>query len=358
MDNELQVTTPETITELPEAKQKGWIKVGIMKANLKITHEQKGLGLQAILLNSGKTILEREESLKKYRTEHTTMVSDGQAFRKLITEKVLQESIEIEKQYDPKTNADYTRMQNGLVADKLKQQQDNQATQAKEQERNNYIAHIKNQYEILIADYKKRAVTELYTMYNNFLKGKVKTPDVQAIKDVISEMTLGKPQKFTRQYVTDVEATTIVAAAAKPDFAKLQAEMLKEVDLKFTTYKNDLKAGAQEQVELFGQKHIQEIETEAQQNVAVNTLQAQATPVTVMMEGKALKQSVQIVEEDSEGWAVKVITGFMKYPLCRGHLRVRKWPNLSVGQMAAALSAYASETGERVQGLEYKEVVK
>lgn len=353
-----------TVNSLTPQQQKGWLTLGAAKQDLARRHELATLELQKILQDAEPNITSTEEALSIYRKKHADMIAEGQKFRGVIKEKIMAQSLQIEANYDPKNYEGYKVVNERLIKMKTDQEERNSQAQRRAQERNNYIAHKKNQYELLAADYKQRALNEINTMYISYLKGKVQDPDVEAIRQTITDLKFDTSEKvvgtqYQRKYITDDEAKAIMADLEKPNLPILRNQMIVLLDQKFSSYQHDLKANTVEQVEMFAQQEVQEIKQEAEMNVGINNLTAQAVDVpSVMAEGKPLTRAVKVVVEDSEAWHLKVITAYLKFPLCRAHVGVKKWSNLTVGQMAAALGAYATETGEMSAELEYEELIK
>jgi hypothetical protein len=348
---------PETLTISANA-QRSWAAVGHWKAELSKRHELKGLKLQELLLNPGTTITEIENTLASYRRVHTEMVTDGQRFRKLIDEKVLQASLTTEKEYSPKVSDKYLTTDKALTDLKVKANDAAKSTQAKQQEKLNYAAHIKNEYLVVTNELRQAALTEINSMYINYLKGKVQQPDTQAIKNTIAAMKPRAYVKYPCQYLNDDERKEIIATIPRPDFPAITVSLVAEVDAKFASYAHDLKANTVEQVELFAQQEIQDIQDATIIDTAVNKMTAQAQVPEIMIEGKKLKKTVEVVVEGTETWMLNVIGAFLRTPLCRAHVTTRKWENLTVAQMATALGKYASEVGEQDENLQYREVVK
>jgi hypothetical protein len=356
-------TTSELIKSVPvnidSKTQKGWIMAGNQKAEVAKFQQQKALELQQIILHPGESIPELTESLAKYRKLHTEMVTAGQSWRGWLTGLALQPSLDIEKQYSPKSYDDYLLLDKKLLA--LRVEADNKARegQLKEQEKQTYAAHVKNQYELMVSDLTQRCINEMNTMYISYLKDKVKAPDIQAIKDTISGFTPMAGVKFESKYMTPADRKAIYDSIQKPDYAALMQEMIATVDQKFAGYQHDLKANTVQQVEEQAARELQEIQQETQQNIGVNLLAAKAaeTPV-ILPEGKAVKYSYEVIVEGNEQWHIAVITAYLKNPLCREFVSVKKWENLTVGQMAAALGKYSTEINSELEGLTYRRSAK
>lgn len=354
----MDYTQLPAIVSLNPNQQKSWVAVGEWKSQLAKSHELKSLELQKLLLNPGTTIVEIENTLGSYRKLHQEMTKDGQQFRALIDEKVLQQSLTIEKEYSPKVNENYLLAEKSLTTLKLKAESDAKSTQAKAQEKLNYATHIKNEYLTVSNELRQAAVIEMNTMYVSYLKGNVKNPDIEAIKATIRGMQPRKYVMYNKQYVTDPEATIITQGIPRPDYNAIREEMVALVDEKFKSYAHDLKANTVEQVEAAAQEEIKEIAKETAIEVGVNTMSAQANVPEIIHEGKALKRLLECVVEGGEQWHINVISAYLKNPLCRSHITVKAWENLTVKQMAAALGKYASETGDVDPNLQYREIVK
>ena len=71
---------------------------------------------------------------------------------------------------------------------------------------------------------------------------------------------------------------------------------------------------------------------------------------------KGLKRkTVIVIKDDDSNWAKKIVLTFTaNWDVCFEYIRVKKWGNLSIAQMAAALDSAEIV----VDGVQYKEEVK
>lgn len=370
---------PAVVSISPEA-QRGWIAVGHFKNEVANLQQAHALKLQEIINSPGVTITEIESCLANYRKVHSEMKKDGQEFRAFITSKVLQPSLDIEKQYDPKVSDAYLTAEKQLLDKKIEQDNANKQTQAKAQEKLNYEAHIKNEYLRVANDLRIAGLKEINQMYINYLKGKVKKPDTNAIKETIKTLVenmhalveidtptgkqtvrrikAGTYNVYPTQYLGKEEKQAIIQSIVAPDYDKIREDLIEEVDKKFASYQHDLAADNVEQVEVVAAEEVAEIAAETVIEAGVNQMQAAASVPVVMTEGKAIRRTMEIVVEGTESWHLSVIAAYLKNPLCRKFVTAKKWENLTVAQMCAALTKYSNEIGEEFEGLTYREVVK
>ncbi len=357
----MDYTKLPAVVSLDANKQRGWVAVGEFKAMLEKEHQLKTLELQKLIQAPGTTIVEIETTLANYRKVHTGMVTAGQEWRGFITSKVLQPSLDTEKEYSPKSSEAYLLVEKDLTAKKVAASNAAQQTNAKNQELANYAAHVKNEFLNVVAEFKQAAIKEINQNYIDSLKGKVKHPDTDAIKAVIKEMKPRAYVLFTKHYMTDENKAEYVAVGKSiphPDFNKIREELITEVDNRFASYQHDLAANTVEQVEQEAKQEIEELGRDAQIETGVNQMAAQSTVAEIQPEGKRLKKAVEVVLEGSKTWAMHVSMEFWKNALISDYVTVKQWENLSVKQMAGAVGKWASATGEMSPNLQYREVVK
>ena len=342
-----------------QAVHHGWLSVGALKFQTADKQSKHCLSLQQIMLTPGDTITDIEKSLAKYRNVHKEMVAIGQKFRSFITDRVFSPSLNIEAEYSPNKYEPYLIAEKTLLDKKVEAEKKASDAANKQKEEQQYRAHIKNQYEDIVADFRIRAANEINTMYLSWLKGGVKQPEISMLKKTLSEMNFKAGAKFVRRLVSDTEATAIFQSIPAPSLQELRKEALKMCDDKFMSYQHDLQLSDISTVQASAEQSIADIKHEAEQNIAINTLEAVSTPiVAIEPEGRRIKKTVEVVVEGTEGWAISVISAFLRTPDCRQFLLVKKWENLSVGQMAAAIGKYSTETGDQLHGLSYREVLK
>lgn len=237
----------------------------------------------------------------------------------------------------------------------------NSEGEAKQTELNQLEAHIKNEWYRIAAKY-RADLDEIITVgYTDALKQK-QSPDtigeyMEVVKQVLTQTELDGFIVFKRTLVDDAEAGKLFAGIPQYDpAADLQAAYVK-LNEAFSMYAEDLKnseAAIKEQ-----EAALQERQQEAAQDVeittATNNLTAHAGGLS-FSGGPAIKNKVEVLEENNETWALAVLNAFIKnWKECREFLGVRTWSKLTIGQMAVALGKLAmkqNKTGKKdlVQG--------
>jgi hypothetical protein len=127
----------------------------------------------------------------------------------------------------------------------------------------------------------------------------------------------------------------------------------------FVNYESDLAnaAAAIEQRELDAKIAAKEIAHKLEAETAINTLISNAS--TPVVETPKIKVELKIEVINSPEWAQLIMTHFIaNMPTLIKYVRVKTWDNLSIGQMATAISKHASETGETYKGILYSEICK
>lgn len=312
------------------------------------------------------SITEVEGTLKRYRDVFSEMKdSIRMQFTNFIKDRIIVPLMEFEKQVDPSTNEVYKTLENELIKFKRKQIEESDRQVRKQQEINQYTAHINKENSARVLEYTQAWMKELSNVYSDYLRGHVENPDTSVLKSVISEFKLRPAIKYKRTLVTDTEAVAIIAKIEMPKIELLLAEALLAVDNRFSLYSNDLA-----QVKLRPAETLQSLANT--NNAAVCRIQAEAAVVgavhdlvassselpIIALEGKSLKKTVSIVIENTQEWAVAVLSEFLANPKCFEYLKVKEWSNLKLSQMADALGKLAGETGKKSTKFTYMETEK
>ena len=354
---------------------RGWMKLKDKKDDLLKILQVDELAAQQALKNihpTGQplTITEREEAVKSYRAIWSSMVEKRRQFTGYIELQLFTQVMEPEKRLDPKSSAAFTSYAQVTLNMKLDEEKKATAQQAIQQELAQFEAFLKNEYSRVVSEYRIQMYNEIDKMYRICLQADVslpaeKTPypNTRQLKEMLVQIPLGGINRFNRQFASPDQLNQIWSRTPQPNFSILQEEMLKEVDSKFALYANDLavmRSGGSPSFQEETAQQIQQIQQEASQEMAANTLIAHAESVPVIIpEGKPVKRSLEPVIVETEAYATAVIMNWIKYPDSHSYARNRKWSTLDIAQMATALAKY---TGEKaiagMQGMEFKEVIK
>lgn len=309
-----------------------------------------------IILKPESKIEEIEETLKKYRAIFTEMAENiRKPFSNYLRDNLIQPSMEFETRVNPENNEDYKKW-NLILIEKKRQDQSRIAELArKSDEKTKYLAHIKNENTNRVAEYKQKCIKEINTMYDMWIEAKIENPDINTLKQAIGEIRVRNANIMNRQYLSDQEASDSYVAwltageVYQVDQTELTQEMLQLVDVKFTTYANDLTAFKNRpevltELKQAGVAELNKVEEQRKTTESVNNLVSTATiPTTFKSSYKPLKESFEIEMENSREFAVKVMSVFIQNPQLDKYLKVRDWKNLKIEQMCSAIAEYASD---------------
>jgi hypothetical protein len=237
----------------------------------------------------------------------------------------------------------------------------------KDKELNDFVAHVKNEYLRLAMEYKlalsdfitKSYIAALEEQPNddNLRMGVVLTWQSMQNPDVIP---IGQPTKFEYKLNTKEEIIKAYQGVLPPDYAAILASAKNELNEKFSMYYQDKQNAAKAKEFILNEQTKAQVAVtdELQKSIAVNTLLSSAS-ATVVQDNAGLKASVSkkviAIQDDSPAWALKIASAFIgHWAVASAFLRIKKWGNLSVSQMAAALD----EAGIKVADVEYVDKVK
>lgn len=346
--------------------QVGWLKMADMKEKT-FTELIKGeLEIQQLLSNiTQETALATvQEKLKKAKEVYEEKKARRLFLTNTIKEKLIDKSMEFERRSEVLIG---TAVGHELDLRK-KASDDNKKNADLNLEKQKYAAHIKNEWTRIEAEYKIGLQKIINHYYTAALQPAAKKMSKAAqdkyfekLKAELATFPLGAPVKFQRVLVSIEEAREIIAKAeyydAQPD---LDAAIASIADT-FAMYDQDFKnkEAALKAVKEKESQVIESIKQEQEQEQSLNSLMSN-TDVMVYSGGSGakttLKKRMVIVEENTEEWALAVLASFMSYfHQAKGALRVKTWPNLTVSQMAAALSTLE---GKKFPNLTLKEEVK
>ena len=355
MSNELLL--PEKTADLTPV-QKGWIKLSEIKTDTFNELQKYELTIQGKLamITEDKNL----ESVQLKIKEAKALAADAKARRmhltKLLDEKIVAPSMEFEKRNDT------------LIATAVSQELSIRIQVSKELEEKNkkiseesrFKAHIQNEYTRIGVAYRNELALQLNSIYTNALKSKIPVENIpnyiSASIPLLTGVPLGKFIKFERVLINDFEAKEIwnsipqysAAADYQWAFDRLKGEL-------FEMYSEDLK-NAEAAIEASTQM-VEQTVHESNQNaildIATENLVSQAAPFE-LSGGPKIKKTYEIEMEDSEQYAIKVLTVFLKnWPDASKKLGVKTWTKL-VDPFAKALNKMDKQFPE----FKYKEICK
>lgn len=353
---------PELVNELSPV-QLGWLKMAEVRDEVFASLEKDELAIQSALKSVTKIEdLEQVQTKIKNAVElFTEMTGRRLHFTNKLKEKIIDKAMEFEKR--SKELIDEAKAAELELRKKVTQE--NKKAENFEREVAAIKAHIKSECFRIAAEYRIQLRTMALESYETFLKNKKKqtAKEIETYKHSIREfmkaVDLGRSTKFEREYVSLEIAKEIFAEI--PAYNKQQdlAEALESLDNIFAMYNEDFKnaSKALESIEKQKQEEIKEAENEIEVEAATNTLLAGAESFS-FAGGPKLVEKLEIVQENTDQWALAVIAAFLKnWDKCRPQLRVSTWSKLSLAQMAAALGKIAVK-GTKYEGLVIKTIEK
>lgn len=349
---------------LPVTQEQAAAWVGLAKEKNRIAFE-----LNNAELNAQSIILKVQQNcefygpidagLAEYRKAHASMVELRKQFTGVIDSAIVQPLMEFEKRVDPKNNGNYNALLNRSLVLRKAEADKAALTNAKNQEIANFKAHIVNEFSRVVTEYRQMIRREFTNHYELCLKDKVADPSLEKVKALLKQIMPPSVSKFAARYLGSEELLAIYNESKKPDYEEYYDDLMKEADELFANYSSDLanaEAAIAHQKQQAALKEQEDVK-KAHEEQALNTLIA--TSETVVIEEPKIKRTVQVTIIESEAWAKAVMAAFIvNMPHLGKYIRVKKWSNLNVGQMATCLGQYATETGEKFNGLELTEVEK
>jgi hypothetical protein len=322
MSTELTTATPQ---------QAAWLGLAARKNTTVAELEKRELALQSILLN----VDNKAETLKDYRSAYAGLQSYRKDFTGMIDAALVQPLMAYEKRADPKSNEQYKALEAAELADRLELERARIKTMQAEQERNQFKAHILNEYERTVGELRIR----MYTECKRAMQAGI--TDKKAIIATLETMQPLPLEKFVTAHLTIEEKTAIYNSIPKPSGESLIFEMIGEMERMQTI----------EQIDFV----MVEAAQESADNMKINTMIARAAIVEVSK--PKIKRNVEVVVDNTTVWATRIMGYFVSYDLYR-YTRVKDVTKLTIAQMAKAIGEYCTENGEELEGLIYNEIVK
>lgn len=354
------MTAPAINIEVTPGQQAAWLNLAKGK-NLTL-HNLASLELQAqgILLPvlNSQDYKEVDVATAAYRKAHTDMVEYRKTYTNAIDTGIVQPLMAIEKRVDPKVNTQYITLSNLSLSLRKAEADKAAVANQKNAEISRFKAHVENEFFRVAAEYRNLLRKECTGQYEIALRARL-NPFTGDIKLMLQTLAVPAFTKFNTTLLTGEEMATIYGTVPKPDYSGMYSEACKELDAMFANFDSDV-ANAEAAIAFNNQQAELAAISEAKtlsENQAITTLIASAE--TVVIDTPVIRTSVQVIVIESEAWARAVMAAFIvNMPHLADYIRVKKWSNLSIGQMAEALGKHASKTGVKFSNLNLQEVEK
>lgn len=359
--NQVATFTPTAPQPVTEEQANAWVGLAQQKNQIVFELGKQELAAQQILLplSQDATYETIDIALSAYRKAHSEMVEYRKPFTNAVNTGIIEPLMAFEKRVDPKNNQSYNALAQRSLG--LRKEEANKAAliNAKKQEIANFKAHVFNEFSRVVTEWRAAIRRGFQHQYQIMLKEHTETPPVATIKDMMSQIAPPVINRFEARYLTREEMFEIYEGSQKPNYVQYLEDLYKEVDDLFANYSSDLanaEAAIKHQENAAKLLELEEA-NKAKEEQAMTTLIT--TAETVVIETPKIKKTVQVTVIESEQWAKAVMAAFIvNLPKLTKYIRVKSWSKLSIGQMATYLGQLATDTGEKLNGLQLEEVEK
>lgn len=359
-----QLEVSEMVVKMITPLQQGWLKLAVVRKQTFDTLQAYELEVQA-LQKAGLESQELEgvqKSLREAKSKAAEAKECRLFFTGMLQDKIIAKSMEFEKRNDEVVKL--------LVEHefKLRESANTLAKQNEDvnREKEEFKAHVKNEHYRIAADYRSQLLKLVSDSYVNALSSKFPVKEIEeykrSIKGFCADVKLSAFKKFSALLIDSKEMMSIYTSIPKYEPAADLEAAIKSVDEKFSMYANDLKNAEAASARVKAEAHEQEIaiQQEVEIEAAQNTLIASAG--TLVMSGgpnTAVKRKWEVVDENTQQWALLVMSAFMaNMKELIEYVKVKTWEKLSIGQMAAAIAKGKTEKNLNFPNLQFKEVKK
>lgn len=360
---ELAMYVRET-PSIEAVKQNVWNLIGRGKATMDKKLTTQSLALQQHLMGwETKDQPALDAAIKAYNSGYTVLVDTRKDFTKYL-DAAKEQCMKVEKEYNPATYEPFIKAKAREL--ELRQAATKAATAAQDKanEEAEFKTFVENEYLDIAADYRAQLRAFIHQTYTACLSAKTPPDKVQeAVNTCVAAMQTVQPRKmnkFNSVHLAKEDAAALFAKIPRPKFADIYTEMIKELQEKFSMYAHDLAnptAAVAQQTQLFEQTTSQEKrQTEADKAAVTLVNNATAMAVAAPAGMKPIVETTEILIEDySWEWVAKIMAAFMgNFQACSGKVKNKKYSQMTVAQMAAALDA----ANVKVEGVKYQTLQK
>jgi hypothetical protein len=360
----------EYVVKMLMPQQLGWLKLAIDKKKTFEALQKDELKVQEVLkdITADNDLASVQKKIKDANDTATTSKEQRLVFTNGIKEKLTEPAMEFETRNFELIDAAKVHE----LALRKKENEKQQGEAAKKKEEVQFEAHVKNEHIRIGTAYQLELSKTVTQAYTSALKGPIPPDEIPAyletVRTVLAEIKLEKFQKFPRtiekyidepwvvngkqiadktpvyKYVNDKRAAEIYKSVEPYNPAEDLQTALNDLDVKFELYEHDFK-NAKKAIAAANKKQLeveQEITETAEQETATNKLMINVGNYTVGSPSGArteIKKRYNIVEENTEAWAVAVLSAFIKnWAVAKTHLKVKTWGKLTLTQMGKALA--------------------
>jgi hypothetical protein len=341
-------------------QQSGWVKLAGIKETLVKDLNNAEISIQGILADlQSRDHAKIEHAINEAKSVFKQAKGIRLEFTRLIDDKLINPIMDYEKRMQKNIDA-------GIVIELESRKAEAMRIQAEQIYLNEVAAfktHIKNE----LARIKNKYIDDLRkginVMYREFLLNKEPIEMLESIKlhaaSLISSFKLDDFQRFPLNAVTEQQAHEIFMDFEKYDGTQDLENAIYSINDVFKTYQLDLQnaemailANQQKQIEI-DKSRLEQQTFEKLSNELIDDANS------VKLEMPKFKNEIRIVNDNTETWALNIITHFMKnYQFISKYIKVKSWDKLTLGQMSTALAKHIQETGEQIPSFKIEEICK
>ncbi len=341
-------------------QQSGWIKLAGIKENLVNNLNNAELSIQGILADlQSKDHFHIEHAINEAKSVFKIAKGSRLEFTRLIDDKLINPIMDYEKRMQKNIDAGIVIELEARKAEAMRIQSEqiylNEVAALKTHIKNER-ARVKNKY---IDDLRKG----INVMYREFLLAKRTIDEIYSMKvevaDFIQFFKLDEFQRFSLNAVTSAQAFDIFQEFETYNGKEDLKNAIDSIDDVFKTYQLDLQNA--EMAILANQQKQNEIDKIRNEQQTFEKLSNELIDDanSVKLEMPKFKNEIRIVNDNTETWALNIITHFMKnYQFISKHIKVKSWDKLTLGQMSTALAKHIQETGEQIPSFQIEEICK
>lgn len=345
-------------------RQVSWLSLGAAKGKTVKMLTDVYLSAQSLLVDYEKMdVLQLQKAIEDYKATIKRIEEIRKGFTKYM-DKIKEEMMQTEKTaaawntYEKAAARFLTLREEQETIDTTIKTKADEATEFRLHV-NNELIRIKTNYEIDL----NKAITDAYTQaLNDDLTEDGLKQYVAVTEAAMKEIKRIAPEKFPYKIHTKEEVIAIASTIQSPDWNGLiLAPAIQRMKDQFNLYYQD-RANKEKatdflksQMKAEEAKLTKDAETAKSVNVLAAVGQSISSFVSIPEVKGVVRKKVIVVKDDDPSWAVKVMSEFLKrFEQLRGGLRVTKWSNLTIRQMATALD----DAKIVVEGLDYTEIKK
>jgi hypothetical protein len=339
---------------------KSWLQMSDKVANLKNSLQAQELNLQALANKPASTYEEIDGIIVKYDKDLKVMIAERKQFTDMIDDYLIQPVFAYERRAKELPNYHSLVMKRLELKQKLNKEAAEQ--EAINDEKATFKSYVENEWIRIQTEYVIELSRIIDKYYQDALEANIEHPDLEPLFKQMELVKPPKPNKYSPVLLTKEMMMEINSNIDAPEFDQRLYESVNNATALFRDHYSASfanKTSAIEQMKKDAIAKEAKIKQDAEKSQAINVLVAKAESHSVTIVAPKIKRDLQPIIKDTPQWALNVMMQFIRLEAdLWKHIRVKTYANITIEQMAKALAKYHSETGEVINGVEFKEIEK